>query len=220
LAREGAVSRAPDYPEPGSDKALGYLTDALELLEPLTIDLPSDHRALICRLHFARAACYLAQGNVDSAADDLVAASQSTDRDMQIISGSLAALLQRHLPYDQALALSCVVEPYGVLPSPWTGSRSARSADILAPVVEVSEDEQLAWFSHLATKIVQHLPDLVPDAPLRTFDLITSPETQIPRSFRTASPAEDMPLPEGDVLPEEDVLPQGDRNSTANLDTA
>jgi hypothetical protein len=227
LVREGArYTHDPDYPhtlyypELGSDAALGYLTDALELLEPLTIDLPSDNRTLICRLHFARAACHLSQGNADSAADDLVAASQGTDRDMQIISGSLAVLLQRHLPYDQALALSCVIEPYRVPFGPWIGSRSASSADMLAPVVEVSEDEQREWYGHLAANIVRYLPDLVPDAPLRTFDLISSSGTEIPRSFRTASPAEDMPLPEEDVLPEGDVLPQGDRNSTANLDTA
>lgn len=184
LVREGTRNRTITHlPHMSSEQALDYLSDALDILDALPESPRADHHTLICRLHFARASCYLAQGNPTAAADDLFRASESIDRDLQIISGSIGALVLHRLPHEQALALSRIIEPLGFPHGPGLG------VDKPALKVRASGSEVLDWHRELATRLAYFLPDPVPQAPLRTFDLISSDETQIPKSFRVAPPA-------------------------------
>jgi len=100
-------------PETSSYYALGYLTQALELV---SAPIESPHADIKSLVHFARACHYLDDGNAEAAADDLMLASESPKRDLQIISASLGSLLLDNLPDDQAMALWRVIKPFGLVP--------------------------------------------------------------------------------------------------------
>src|SRR5262249_19786455 len=171
------------------DDALGYLTDAIDLLSGGS---STYHRELPCLLRFARAAAYLGQGNAQAAADDLVFASWSHDDKVRIISGSLSSLLQRQLPKDQAYALWRVIEDFKFPVSPEV---TFSQVPLGFKPREFGDQDWLEWYNELADVLWRHVPRLVPDAPLRTVDLFQSQETPLPKSFSRSPSRADAAMP-------------------------
>jgi hypothetical protein len=192
-----ALYMLAQLPETSNDQALGYLTDGLKPFDgvPHPHSTYGDIRHL---LSFARARCYLAQGNTEAAAEDLALASMSADRELQIISSSLSSLLQDHLPDNQANALWRVIEPFGFVPLgkfrtppfgklvhlrifPTESERVTSLSKVMsknadAPTDDNDETRIGYWHRFLADGLKERVPLLVPDNPLRTFDLIRSDE--------------------------------------------
>jgi hypothetical protein len=174
-----ALSMLARLPQSTDDEAVGYLTGALELL---SIRQHVPYRDFSSMLHSLRACLYLALGKAKAAADDLVFASESENRELQIISISLSSLLQRDLTDDQTLALNRVLKPFGFSSFAEQVERTEFESRWAGEQVKDEDGMLLSWYISLAKGLVKYFPDLVRDTPLRTFDLMRSGETWPPES--------------------------------------
>ena len=171
---------ATHLPVVTNDISLGYLTEALELIPGHPYPPQPDIGRL---LHFARARYHLEQGNAQAAADDLMLAAESSNRDVQLISVSLGSLLGQHLPDDQANALWQALKPFGFL--------SSGEMEDYKELFEDTYRQQLSiWHRSLAEVLARYTPRLVPDTPLGTVDLIRLDESRLPTPPLGASPCD------------------------------